>query len=313
MEKICILVGPTAIGKTDLSVTLARNICAEIISADSAQVYKYMDIGTAKISKEEMQGVKHYMVNEVSPDQPFSVAEFRRRAEKYITLISGEGKLPLIVGGTGLYINSLLNNLDFTSSFRDEAFRNEMQEIAASKGNVFLHQLLEHKDPISYSKLYPNDLRRVIRALEVHKCTGKPISYFQEESKKIPPKYEFCYIGLLMNRKNLYERIDKRVDIMVSNGLIDEVKNLLSAGYDRSLVSMQALGYKEIARYLEGEITLESAIELIKKGSRNYAKRQLTWFRNDNRVFWMNTDSYHRKSDLQENIIRYVAGKLLLI
>ncbi len=313
MQKICILVGPTAVGKTDISVNLARNICAEIISADSAQVYKHMDIGTAKIKKEEMQNIRHYMVNEVSPNESFSVAEFRKRAEIYISRITDAGKLPLIVGGTGLYINSLLNNLDFTSSFCDDVFRIEMQELAASKGNVSLHQLLEHIDPISYLKLNPNDLRRVIRALEVYKCTGKPISYFQEESKKTPPKYEFCYIGLSMNRKGLYEKIEKRVDFMINNGLIDEVKSLIAAGYNKNLVSMQALGYKEISKYLEGEVTIEKAVESIKKGSRNYAKRQLTWFRNDSRVFWLNTDCYHRKSDLQENIIRYVAGKFILI
>lgn len=313
LPKICILAGPTAVGKTDLSLSLARNLCGEIISADSAQVYKHMDIGTAKLSHEEMLQIKHYMIDEVSPDESFSVAEFRDKAENYIKDMNERGKLPVITGGTGLYINSLLNNLDFTESISDETFRNEMQELAESKGRAYVHSLLEKVDPASYEKLHPNDVRRVIRALEVYSHTGKPISYFQEESRKQPPKYQYAYIALTMDRAKLYKRIDKRVDIMLNSGLIEEVEGLLKMGYGKELPSMQALGYKEIIEYLEGRCSKEEAVTILKRDTRHYAKRQLTWFRRDSRIFWLDMDSYNRKDILLENIIRYVAGKIALI
>ena len=216
LPKICILAGPTAVGKTEISLDLARNLCGEIISADSAQVYKYMNIGTAKLKKEEMKGIKHYMIDEVYPDKNFSVAEFRERAEVYIRNINERGKLPIITGGTGLYINSLIDNLDFTGFVSDEEFRKDMHELASLRGNAYVHALLETADPESYNKLHPNDLRRVIRALEVHKYTGKPISYYQKESHKKPQKYDFAYIVLSMERRKLYDRIDQRVDKMMS-------------------------------------------------------------------------------------------------
>lgn len=311
--KICILAGPTAVGKTNISLALARNLCGEIISADSAQVYRYMDIGTAKLRKDEMQGIKHFMIDEVNPDDDFTVALFRERAEAYIKDINDRGKLPVITGGTGLYINSLLDNLDFTESICDEGFRKEMQELAESKGNEHVHSLLAEADPISYKKLHPNDLRRAIRALEVYRHTGKPISYFQEESKKLPSKYEYAYIMLTMDRAKLYDRIEKRVDLMMEQGLVEEVEGLLKMGYSKSLVSMQALGYKEIISYLEGAITKEEAVRIIKRDTRHYAKRQLTWFRRDPRIFWVDIDDFYKNEIMLENIIRYVAGKIALI
>lgn len=310
---VCILAGPTAVGKTDISLALARNLCGEIISADSAQVYKYMDIGTAKLKESEMQGIKHYMIDEVTPDKDFSVAQFREKAEAYILDINKRGKLPIITGGTGLYINSILNNLDFTDSISDESFRKEMQEIANCKGSGYLHSMLEAVDPASCKKLHPNDLRRIIRALEVHKHTGRPISYYQEESRKKPPKYIFAYITLTMNRKKLYDRIDQRVDNMLSMGLVEEVEGLLNMGYDRRLTSMQALGYKEIAGYLQGEISKDEAVRILKRDTRHYAKRQLTWFRRDKRIKWVDVDSFYKKDVVLENIIRYIAGKIPLI
>lgn len=313
LPRICILAGPTAVGKTDISLALAKSLCGEIISADSAQVYKYMDIGTAKLKKDEMQGIRHYMIDEVAPDEDFSVAEFRDRAEAYIKDINERGKLPIITGGTGLYINSLLNNLDFTESISDEAFRSEMQEEALSKGAEYVHSMLETIDPVSFFKLHPNDLRRVIRALEVYKHTGKPISYFQEESKKQPSKYTFAYIMLTMERTRLYGRIEQRVDKMMADGLIEEVEGLLRMGYKRELTSMQALGYKEIADYLLGKISKEEAVRIIKRDTRHYAKRQLTWFRRDPRIYWISIDSFFRRNILLENIIRYIAGKIALI
>lgn len=313
LPKICIIAGPTAVGKTDISLALARNLCGEIISADSAQVYKYMDVGTAKLKENEMQGIKHHMIDEVAPDEDFSVAQFRDRAELYIKDINERGKLPIITGGTGLYIDSLLNNLDFTKSISDESFREEMQETASQKGSAYVHAMLENIDPVSFHKLHPNDLRRAIRALEVYKSTGKPISFFQEESRKQPPRYEFAYIALTMNREKLYERIEKRVDKMLSEGLVEEVEGLLNMGYERGMNSMQALGYKEIAAYLQGEITKEEAIRVLKRDTRHYAKRQLTWFRRDGRIYWIDSDSYYKREILMENIIRYIAGKIALI
>ncbi len=313
LQKICILAGPTAVGKTEISLALAKSLCGEIISADSAQVYKYMDIGTAKLKEEEMQGIRHYMIDEVTPDMDFSVAQFREKAELYIKDINDRGKLPIITGGTGLYINSLLNNLDFTDSISDEVYRKEMQETAQVKGNEYVHAMLEAVDPASYKRLHPNDLRRVIRALEVYKHTGRPISYFQEESRKQPPRYDFAYITLTMDRRKLYERIDQRVDKMMASGLVEEVEGLIKRGYGRELNSMQALGYKEIADYLHGLITKDEAVRILKRDTRHYAKRQLTWFRGDKRVNWVDVGSFFRKEVIVENIIRYIAGKIPLI
>ena len=313
LPKICILAGPTAVGKTEISLALARSLCGEIISADSAQVYKYMDIGTAKLKEEEMQGIRHYMIDEVTPDMDFSVAQFREKAELYIRDINDRGKLPIITGGTGLYINSLLNNLDFTDSISDEEYRREMQETAQVKGNEYVHAMLEAVDPASYKRLHPNDLRRVIRALEVYKHTGRPISYFQEESRKQPPRYDFAYITLTMDRRKLYERIDQRVDKMMASGLVEEVEGLIKRGYGRELNSIQALGYKEIADYLHGSVSKDEAVRILKRDTRHYAKRQLTWFRGDKRVNWVDVDSFYRKEAIVENIIRYIAGKIPLI
>ena len=310
---IVILAGPTAVGKTAISISTAKALNGEIISADSAQIYKYMDIGTAKISQAEMQGIKHYMIDEVTPDQSFSVANFRDNADKYIHEITAKGKLPIIVGGAGLYINSLLNNLDFTKSIGDEDFRQRMLEIADNKGNEYLYKMLKDIDAESYERLHANDVRRVIRALEVYEFTGKTISNFQEESKKIPPRYNCAYIGLTMDRQILYERINLRVDTMIEKGLIEEVQVLLKMGYNRDLVSMQALGYKEIVQYLESELSLEEALFILKRDSRHYAKRQLTWFRRDERIKWFNVDDYQERDDLVKNIINYIAGKIYLL
>lgn len=311
--KIAIIAGPTAVGKTDISIAVAKALNGEIISADSAQVYKYMDIGTAKITTADMDDIKHYMIDEVTPDMSFSVAEFRDRADSYIREIAAKGKLPVITGGTGLYINSLINNLDFTDSTSNEDFRQEMQRIADEKGNEFLHEMLKCIDADSYERLHPNDVRRVIRALEVYKFTGKTISYFQEESKKIPSRYSYAYIGLNMDRQKLYDRIDQRVEIMLQKGLIKEVEKLLDMGYSGYLVAMQALGYKEVVKYLEGELSLDEAIFILKRDSRHYAKRQLTWFRRDDRIKWFNIDEYEDRSTLVKNIINYIAGKIYLL
>mgnify|MGYP000084735139 CR=1 FL=1 len=307
---IVVIVGPTAVGKTDISIAAAKALNGEIISADSAQVYKYMDIGTAKISQDEMQGIKHHMIDEVTSDQSFSVANFRDRADKYIQEITARGKLPIITGGTGLYINALLNNLDFTKSVGDEDFRERMQEIADNKGNEYLYEMLKDIDIEAYQRLHANDVRRVIRALEVFEFTGKTITHFQEESKKLPPRYNAAYIGLTMDRQKIYARIEQRVDAMIEKGLIEEVKKLLNMGYSRDLVSMQALGYKEIVKYLNGEVSLDESLFILKRDSRHYAKRQLTWFRRDERIKWFDIDEYEDRITLVKNIINYIAGKI---
>jgi tRNA dimethylallyltransferase len=250
------------------------------------------------------------MIDEVTPDQSFSVANFRDKADHYIQELTAKGKLPIIVGGTGLYINALINNLDFTKSIGDEDFRERMQEIADNKGNEYLYEMLKDIDIDSYHRLHANDVRRVIRALEVYEFTGKTITHFQEESKKLPPRYNCAYIGLTMDRQKIYKRIEQRVDAMIEQGLIEEVKKLLNMGYNRDLVSMQALGYKEIVGYLEGEISLEEALFILKRDSRHYAKRQLTWFRRDERIKWFNIDEYQDRITLVENIIIYIAGKI---
>lgn len=310
-QNICIIAGPTSVGKSDISIKVAESLFGEIISADSAQVYRYMDIGTAKLKEDEMQGIKHYMLDEVYPDEKFSTAVFRDKALVYIDEISRKGKLPIVVGGTGLYIKSLLDNFIFTGS--DEKYRKELSDLALEYGKEYVHGLLKPIDPASYNKLHPNDLKRIIRALEVYRQTGKPITYFQDESQKKPNRFNLAYVCLNMDRERIYSRINERVDIMVANGLIKEVESLLDMGYDRNLTSLQALGYKEIISYLMGEIGIEVAIDLLKKNTRNYAKRQLTWFKGDKRVFWINVEGYRNKGDIIENIVRYIAGNVPLI
>lgn len=292
MIDIFILAGPTAVGKTNISINLAKKLKGEIISADSMQIYKKMDIGSAKISEEEMQGIPHHMINVVDPKEDFSVAMFKEKAERDIENIKSRGNLPMIVGGTGFYINSLIYNYNFANTNRDEEYRKHLETLAEEKGNIYVHNLLKDIDLDSYNKLYPNDLKRVIRALEVYKVTGKPISQFTKEEDLYNIPYNVHYYVLNMNREELYDRINKRVDIMLEKGLIEEVIRLQKEGYTSDMQSMKGIGYKEILYYLDGQISLEKSIEMIKQFSRNYAKRQLTWFRKDPRVKWVNKDEF---------------------
>ncbi|EJO5348813.1 tRNA (adenosine(37)-N6)-dimethylallyltransferase MiaA [Clostridium botulinum] len=311
MIDLLIIAGPTAVGKTDISIKLAQKLNGEIISADSMQIYKYMDIGSAKINKEEMKGIPHYLIDVVEPHQEFNVASFKTLAEKSIKDIISRGKLPIIAGGTGLYINSLIYNYDFTDADRDEEYREYLTKLAEDKGKEYVHNLLKDIDKESYEKLYPNDLKRVVRALEVFKITGKSISEYTKENEKklydIP--YNINYFVLNMDREVLYERINKRVDIMIDKGLIKEVNNLKSMGYTPDMQSMKGIGYKEILFYLNGDISLDEAIYLIKKGSRNYAKRQLTWFRKDKRSIWIDKDKYRCEDEIVDEIIKIVKYK----
>ncbi|AJD29729.1 tRNA (adenosine(37)-N6)-dimethylallyltransferase MiaA [Clostridium sporogenes] len=311
MINLLILAGPTAVGKTDISIKLAKKLNGEIISADSMQIYKYMDIGSAKITKEEMKDIPHHLIDVVAPHEEFNVASFKTLAEKCIKDIWTRGKLPIIAGGTGLYINSLIYNYDFTDADRDENYREYLNKLSEDKGKEYVHSLLKDIDKESYEKLYPNDFKRVVRALEVYKITGKSISEYTKENEKklydIP--YNVNYFVLNMNREVLYERINKRVDIMMDKGLIEEVKKLESMGYTPDMQSMKGIGYKEILFYLKGDISLDEAIYLIKKGSRNYAKRQLTWFRKDKRSIWIDKDKYRSEEEIVDKIIKMVKYK----
>ncbi|MEG0004918.1 MAG: tRNA (adenosine(37)-N6)-dimethylallyltransferase MiaA [Clostridium sp.] len=307
-KNLVIIAGPTASGKTSLSIEIAKRINGEIISADSMQVYKYMDIGTAKISEEEMDGIKHYMIDEVTPDVEFSVALFRERAGNYIDDIISRGKTPIVVGGTGLYINSLTYALDFSGREEDAEYRKQLEAIAEEKGNEYLHSMLKDVDEESYKRLYPNDIKRVIRALEVYKIKGKTISEIQRESKERDIDYNLSYFALNMDREKLYDRINQRVDIMFNKGLVEEVQKLLNMGYTEDMISMQAIGYKEVIDYLNGKMSLNEVIDYIKQSSRRYAKRQLTWFRKDKRIKWINTDEQIEKNDLIKNILSCIEG-----
>ncbi|MGZ9584140.1 tRNA (adenosine(37)-N6)-dimethylallyltransferase MiaA [Paenibacillus marinisediminis] len=306
---LLVLVGPTAVGKTKLSLELAHRFHAEIISGDSMQVYRQMDIGTAKLAPEERAGIPHHMMDIHSPDESFSVAEFQERAKWLIEDITERGKLPFIVGGTGLYVESLCYGFEFSEQGSDEAFRQEMAEYAVENGNEALHQRLVAIDPETAGRLHANDVRRVIRALEVYHMTGQTMSD-QLKDQLREPQYRLCIIGLTMDRQLLYNRIEERIDEMLAQGLVQEVQNLLAQGYDRKLVSMQGLGYKEIAAYLEGEMSYEAAVVLLKRDTRHFAKRQLSWFRRMKDIHWFDvTDPSCYEQQLLE-ISGLIAGKL---
>ncbi|WP_018133358.1 tRNA (adenosine(37)-N6)-dimethylallyltransferase MiaA [Effusibacillus pohliae] len=286
---LVMIVGPTAVGKTKLGVELAAAFQGEVISADSMQIYRGMDIGTAKITPEEMKGVPHWGIDIVDPDTPFSVANYRKLAEQWLEDIWRRGRLPFLVGGTGLYIRALTEEYHFVEFAGDPEFRKELEEAARVNGQEFLHERLRKVDPVTAGRLHPNDLRRIIRALEIYEYTGKRMS-------NVPPskgatRFPTLKIGLTMqDRQLLYERINRRVDQMLAKGLVDEVQWLLANGIHSKLNSMQAIGYKEIIDYLEGRIPLAEAVEQIKRGSRRYAKRQLSWFRRDPNIRWFAVD-----------------------
>jgi tRNA dimethylallyltransferase len=303
MKELLIVAGPTAVGKTSISIELAKRLNGEIISADSMQIYKYMDIGSAKISKEEMQGVPHHLIDFVDPGEEFSAAEFKKLSEATISDIDHRKKLPILAGGTGLYINSLICNYGFTNAQKDDEYRAYLAEQAEKQGKEYVHALLEEVDPESYKRLYPNDLKRVIRALEVYKLTGQTIGEFNKNDDIYDIPYKVYYFVLNMNREKLYERINLRVDKMLQKGLIEEVIKLKEMGYNSDMQSMKGIGYKEILYYLDGRITLGEAIEMIKQGSRNYAKRQLTWFRKDERVHWVDKDLFNNDNEVADFII----------
>lgn len=292
MKPLVILAGPTAVGKTELSIRLAKRINGAIISADSMQVYKYMDIGSAKIMPDEMEGVKHYLIDELDPSDEFNIVRFQQMAKDALKEIYANGQIPIVAGGTGFYIQALLYDIDFTHQDSDEAFRKEMADYAAEYGAEALHEKLKEIDPVSYKTIHENNTKRVIRALEYYRMTGQPISaHNEQEHQKVSP-YNFAYFVLTDDRKHLYDRIDYRVDLMMKKGLVDEVKNLYDMGYHKDMVSMQGLGYKELLSYLDGECSLEEAVYIIKRETRHFAKRQLTWFRRERDVIWLDKSAY---------------------
>ncbi|MEW5706076.1 MAG: tRNA (adenosine(37)-N6)-dimethylallyltransferase MiaA [Actinomycetota bacterium] len=286
-RKLIAIVGPTATGKSNVAIELAKRIDGEIISADSMQIYKGMDIGTAKVTPDEMNGIPHHLIDIISPAEPFSVAEYQKLARRIIDEISERGKIPILVGGTGLYVRSVIDKLEFPSGEISSKVRRQLEQRAKLEGSEVLYKELIEKDPKAAEIVHPNNVRRIIRALEIIELTGKPFSYYHSEWKSRESIYDLAIFGLTMDRKLLYERIDRRVDKMIEAGLIDEVKELQSKGYEKFLTSQQAIGYKELIRYLKGESSLEEAIDIIKSRTRQYAKRQLTWFRADPRIKWI--------------------------
>lgn len=310
---LVIIVGPTAVGKTAVSIQLAKKIAGEIISGDSMQVYRFMNIGTAKPTDREKEGILHYMIDLLDPDEEFSVALFQDKVTGYIADILDRGKMPILVGGTGLYVRSVIDHYDFSPAGINQDLRHELFQQAETYGNPYLHKALREVDPATAERLHPNDIRRIIRALEVYRQTGRTISSFQYRDNELPPKYRLGYFGLTMDRTNLYRRIEQRVDQMVSGGLIEEVSSLVERGYSPDLTSMQGLGYKEITGYLQGQYSLDEAIELLKRNTRRFAKRQLTWFRRDSRIKWLTVENYHSSSELANEIASQVEGLLNLL
>ena len=294
MEKqpMVILTGPTAVGKTNLSIELAKRINGAIISADSMQVYKYMDIGSAKIMPQEMQGIKHYLIDELLPSDEFNVFIFKKMAKKALEEIYSNDQIPIIVGGTGFYIQALLYDIDFTEQDTDIAYRNKLSEFAAVNGNHALHEKLKNIDRVSYETIHENNVKRVIRALEYYHNCSEPISKHNDSERQKESPYNFAYFVLNDERKRLYDRIDKRVDIMVENGLVEEVKKLKNMGYTSDMVSMKGIGYKEILSSLDGAYDIDEAVEKVKQESRRFAKRQLTWFRREKETIWLEKEEY---------------------
>jgi len=308
-KTILVIVGPTAVGKTSISIDVAKNIDGEIISADSMQIYKYMDVGTAKITKEDMDGIKHYMIDEVFPNEEFSVSDFQKKTYKYIDIITEKGKYPMIVGGTGLYINSIVYKLDFTKTVSNWNLRDKFIKKAEKYGNEYIYNELMKIDPDSAKRIHINDTKRIIRALEIYYDTGTPMSKYYNNFRQYNDDFNFIIFGLTMDRDKLYNRINTRIDEMIDKGLIDEVKNLMSRGFDENNIAMQGLGYKEIIKYLNGCYTLEEAIEILKRDSRRFAKRQLTWFRRDERINWIKIDEFNNRNEIVEYIINHVNQK----
>lgn len=307
-KKLVILAGPTGVGKTELSIKLAHRIGGEIISADSMQVYKHMDIGSAKIKAEEMDGITHYLIDCLSPFDDFSVQIFQKMAKEAMETIYAKGKIPILAGGTGFYIQSVLYDIDFTKNEDNLAIRNELEQLAETNGARYLHEMLKEIDQKAAQEIHENNVKRVIRAIEYYRLTGQKISSHNEEQRQKESPYDASFFVLTDDRANLYKRIDLRVDKMLEEGLVDEVKKLKEMGCSKTMVSMQGLGYKEILAYLEGECDLEQAVYLVKRDTRHFAKRQLTWFRREKDVIWVDKSKFGYND---EEILQFMTDKIL--
>ncbi len=307
---LIILTGPTAVGKTAVSIQLAKAVGGEIVSADSMQVYKYMDVGTAKITPDEMEGVPHHLIDEITPDTPFHVYEFKKMAQASIEQIYERGNIPIVTGGTGFYIQALLYDIDFCDEPAGHAYRRELLELSEEKGAGYLHEMLRAVDEDSARSIHPHNKKRVIRALEYYHDNGVPISAHNRKQREKQSPYHFLYLVLTMDRQKLYERINERVDQMVRNGLFEETKILLEKGYTKDMVSMQAIGYKELFPYFEGSATKEEAIEQLKRDTRHFAKRQLTWFRRERDVTFINKDDFDDDAALLRELLQLAERKL---
>lgn len=311
-ERLVAIVGPTAVGKTEISLEVASKLNGEIISCDSMQVYRYMDIGTAKPSPAERARVPHHLIDVVDPDEPFNVAKYQELARAAISDITARGRLPILSGGTGLYMKAVTCDLLFPMEGASWELRKRLLEEAQSLGPGHLHARLAEIDPETARRLHPNDVRRVVRALEVYELTGTPLSEHISRTSGCKPRYDLVAIGLTRDRARLYQRIDERVNRMIEAGLVEETKRLLSLGYRRTLTSGQALGYREIVDYLMGRATLSETIGLIQRNTRRYAKRQLTWFRADPRIIWVDLDRFPSTSEACAEIEALIEGKLCM-
>lgn len=307
-QPLIIITGPTAVGKTEASILLAKKINGEIISADSMQVYKGMDIGTAKITKDEMMGVPHHLIDILSPEQDFNVYTFQQLAKTAVDDICSRGKIPILAGGTGFYIQALLYGI----SFKEEAntYRLELEKILEEKGNLYLHAMLEEVDPASANIIHPNNIKRVIRALEFYQETGEPISKHNETERQKESQFQSAYFVLNMPREQLYERINLRIDKMLADGLIQEVTTLKEMGVKKEMTSMQGIGYKEVLDYLNGETSYEEMVYLLKRDTRHFAKRQITWFKREKDVIWMDKTKYQDAIELSDDLVRISKEKL---
>lgn len=302
-----VLTGPTAVGKTKMSIALAKAVNGEIISADSMQVYRYMDIGSAKITVDEMQGVPHHLIDILEPWEPFNVVIFKEKCEEALQGIYERGHIPIVTGGTGFYIQALLRDIDFTENDDNKEYREYLEKLAKQEGVECLHEMLLQIDPVSAQVIHKNNVKRTIRALEFFQLTGKRISEHNEQEKIKSSAYNSCYFVLNDERDRLYERIEKRIDEMLDTGLAEEVKALRNMGCTRDMVSMQGLGYKELLAWLDGECTYDQAVEILKRDTRHFAKRQLTWFRREKDVIWVNKNEFDYN---EEKMLEFMLGEL---
>lgn len=302
-----VLTGPTAVGKTKLSIALAKAVDGEIISADSMQVYRHMDIGSAKITPGEMEGVPHHLIDILEPWESFNVVIFKEKCEEALKGIYEHGHIPIVTGGTGFYIQALLRDIDFTKNEENTEYREYLEKLAADKGAEYLHEMLLKVDPASAEAIHANNVKRTIRALEFFKQTGEQISKHNEQEKEKTSVYNSCYFVLNDEREKLYARIEQRIDEMLQAGLVEEVRSLKKMGCEKGMVSMQGLGYKELLAWLDGECTYEQAVEILKRDTRHFAKRQLTWFRREKDVIWVNKNDFHYDED---KILEFMLNEL---